>query len=220
MVKRIVCLAASRKHSGLCIAGRELSRKKIGAWVRPVSDREKQEISIMESRCNDGTQTAPLQIIEVPVLKAVPEAYQQENWLIDRDSRWKKIGQLTTNDLTDFEDDPSLLWFNGHSSGNGRNDRVPLQEADALEDSLKLLRVEPLCVWVFDTGYNRRQVRALFTYKGVDYNLGITDPAIEGAYKRRSDGTYNLAECFITVSLGEPYKGYAYKLVAAVLKRK
>jgi hypothetical protein len=39
LVKRIVCLANSRKMSGRCLAGRELINGLPGGWVRPVSAR-------------------------------------------------------------------------------------------------------------------------------------------------------------------------------------
>ncbi|MGH7707024.1 MAG: dual OB domain-containing protein, partial [Vulcanimicrobiaceae bacterium] len=38
MLKRIVCLANSRKLQGRCVAGRELQKNGPGAWIRPVSD--------------------------------------------------------------------------------------------------------------------------------------------------------------------------------------
>jgi hypothetical protein len=37
--KRIVCLANSVKHGGLCIAGREVMEHGFGGWIRPVSAR-------------------------------------------------------------------------------------------------------------------------------------------------------------------------------------
>ncbi len=46
--KRIVCLANSRKLQGRCIAGRELVSGKPAAWIRPVSDREHEEVSEYE----------------------------------------------------------------------------------------------------------------------------------------------------------------------------
>jgi len=44
-VKRLVCLANSRKLSGRCVAGRELSGGRPIGWVRPVSARENEEVS-------------------------------------------------------------------------------------------------------------------------------------------------------------------------------
>ena len=65
-LKRIVCLANSRKLTGRCIAGREWSEEQgIGSWVRLVSARENQEVSLWipsprygstdKARTTDGT---------------------------------------------------------------------------------------------------------------------------------------------------------------------
>ena len=44
-VKRIVCLANSRKLGGRCIAGKELLADGVsGSWIRPVSHREFEEV--------------------------------------------------------------------------------------------------------------------------------------------------------------------------------
>ncbi|HXF07312.1 MAG TPA: hypothetical protein VNK45_02110 [Candidatus Acidoferrales bacterium] len=53
----------------------------------------------------------------------------------------------------------------------------------------------------------------------VPYHLWVTDPIYERAYLARSDGDYGIGESFVTVSLGEPHKGYCYKLIAAIIER-
>ena len=37
-------------------------------------------------------------------------------------------------------------------------------------------------------------------------------------YLRQPNGTYQIGESFLTISLGEPYRGYAYKLIAAIIE--
>jgi len=58
-------------------------------------------------------------------------------------------------------------------------------------------------------------VQARFKFGGVDYWLWVTDPIYERRYLAQDDGEYALGPCYLTVSVGEPYGGYAYKLVAA-----
>jgi hypothetical protein len=54
MIKRLVCLANSRKSGGRCIAGRELLTGNLGEWIRPVSDRKNEE----SQRMNGNTKMA------------------------------------------------------------------------------------------------------------------------------------------------------------------
>jgi hypothetical protein len=61
----------------------------------------------------------------------------------------------------------------------------------------------------------KKAVRADFSLNGHKYLLKLTDPALKQKYMAGDLGTFNLGKAFLCVSLGEPYKGYAYKLVAA-----
>lgn len=33
------------------------------------------------------------------------------------------------------------------------------------------------------------------------------------------DGEYQIRNCFVTISLGEPFKGFAYKLIATIMEQ-
>lgn len=140
-VKRIVCLANSRKLNGRCIAGKELLRGSVG-WIRPVSDREHEEVSEYERQYQDGSDPHVLDIMDVPLLNPRPKGYQQENWLLDPDQYWVKAGRAIWNNLQSFANPVAALWTNGHSTYNGANDKIPLSLAAALDSSLRLIRVE------------------------------------------------------------------------------
>ena len=59
--KRIVCLANSSKLNGRCIAGKEIIEDgRVGDWIRPVSVREKQEVSEWERQYKDNLQRMPV----------------------------------------------------------------------------------------------------------------------------------------------------------------
>jgi hypothetical protein len=68
LTKRILCLGNSRKTMGTCIAGKELTESGPGPWIRPISHRPKQEISLYERQFEDGTEPKLLDIIHVPLL--------------------------------------------------------------------------------------------------------------------------------------------------------
>ena len=222
-VKRIVCLANSRKKSGRCIAGKDITGDgRPGVWVRPVSDREAGEVSEYERQYEDGSDPRVLDVIDVPVLKAQPSDFQRENWLLDPEHYWTRIRRVTRNELTQFVDPVTPLWIDGYSSFNGRNDRVPLYEAKRLDSSLRLIRVDRLDVAVFqpgrDFGDYKRRVQGCFTHNNAEYRLWITDPVYERDYLRRADGDYEINESYLTVSLGDSYDGYCYKLIAAIIR--
>lgn len=222
-IKRIVCLANSRKLKGCCIAGKEvLPDGSPGLWVRPVSAREHEEVSLPESRCTNGSIPQVLDVIEVPLLGAKPRDYQQENWLLDPKRKWKKGTALPFNHLHEWADHNGDLWVNGTSTFQGLNDQVPEQEAEAFRHSLCLIPVQDLALRVFapnaSYGNSQKRVNGHFSYNGTKYRLRMTDSNYEYAYLQKPIGLYHIGNCFLTVSLGEPYRGNAYKLIAAIIK--
>lgn len=93
--KNIVCLANSRKPpSGRCIAGKEIIKDGYGAWVRPISNCSSEEISIEEMTFKNGAVPRIMDIIEIPIIKHLPSKIQPENYLIDYDYHWKKVGAI------------------------------------------------------------------------------------------------------------------------------
>ncbi|MCY3914347.1 MAG: hypothetical protein OXG43_14035 [Chloroflexi bacterium] len=147
--KRIVCLANSRKMGGRCVAGKELlADGRMGGWIRPVSDREHEEVSAYEQQLEGGSEPHALDVIDVPILRARPKGYQQENWLLDPTRRWSKVDRLEWSDPSEWADAVETLWTNGYSSSSGLNDRVPEDLATSLDRSLYLIGVDGLQVHI------------------------------------------------------------------------
>ena len=179
--KTILCLAASRKHGGYCIAGKDI---KTGEWIRPVSSRPDEEISNNECTMRNGTQATLLDIIEIPLLREIPSSYQSENHLIDPSGKWMKKGEGTWKKAKESIDDHSgPLWLNQDASFGYLNNRVNASAVAKLDNSLML-----------------------------------TDPIIEHRFLAGADRIENLTGAVLCVSLGEIYRGHAYKLVAAVIE--
>ena len=220
-VKRIVCLANSRKINGRCVAGREWRAGRAGPWVRPVSDRAGQEVSEYERQYEDGSDPRVLDIVDVPVLEPRPHEYQTENWLLDAERYWEKAGRLSPLDLAALRDPAGPLWVDGHSTYNGRNDKIPLEVAGSVTGSLRLLHVDVLQLVVSRPGEafgnNKRRVQGRFKHAGREYRLWVTDPGFERNYLAKLDGAYTLGACHLTISLGEPYGDACYKLIAAIV---
>ena len=100
MIKRLVCLANSRKPpQGRCVAGRELPGETIGGWVRPVSARESEEVSALERQYQDGSEPRLLDVIDIPLLRAKPTGHQQENWLLEPGWYWVMRGTFPYDNL-------------------------------------------------------------------------------------------------------------------------
>lgn len=221
--KRIVCLANSRKEGDRCIAGKELlADGSPGGWVRPVSAREDEAVNERERQYADDAEPRMLDVVDVPVLRAQSKGYQQENWLLDPGRRWKKVRRLTPDVLPRLVDPVGPLWIDGCHTQHGRNDRVPVACTVSLASSLRLLRVGKLELDVFAPriaqGDFKRRIKGRFRYNEEEYRLWVTDPAYEQTYLNRPNASYALGDCYLTVSLGEPYQGYAYKLIAAIVE--
>ena len=221
-VKRIVCLANSRKHSGRCVAGKEILEPGYGAWIRPVSARASAEVSEEERRYENGRDPRVLDIIDVPMIGAARLLHQTENHIIDAAHYWAKLGELPWGELRHLVDEAASLWPNGDSTYRGLNDRVKLELASRLTNSLMLIAPETLTVHVgiegAEFGNPRRRLRTHFKHRGTNYIWVVTDPVAERAFLGRPDGDYPLANVYLCLSLGEPHTdGWCYKLVAAII---
>lgn len=230
-VKRIVCLANSRKRGGRCVAGKELlADGAVGEWVRPVSSRPDEEVSERERRYTNGKEPDLLDVIDVPVQSPCPRGHQQENWRIDPQRRWTKARGLDRSAVDQLLDPASPLWINGHSARDGLNDRFPLDFAPSISGSLRLIEVPGLQLVVsqprLNYGDDAKRVRGEFLYEGDEYRLSVTDPAYEQSYRQRPNGSYSVSEAYLTISLGEPFQNPnngewdLYKLIAGVIPKR
>jgi len=217
--RRIICLANSRKYSGWCIAGKEFIEGRVGRWIRPVSGEATGELSLVDITLPNGSLPGLLDVIEVPLREICPHTYQTENHLV-ADERWARHGTLPIANVQDLCDEVDQLWINGYHSRTGRNDRMPLDLAcETLSSSLFLIRPEELCIRVEEDVKGLPRVRARFTYQGERYGLAVTDPVIEERYIQMKRGEYPVEgyRPFLTVSISEPFEGFCYKLIAAVI---
>jgi hypothetical protein len=219
--KTIICLANSRKITGRCVAGREIGGGKIGAWIRPVSGRPAGELSEEDRRFQNGQDPSLLDVISVPMVEPRPHGFQTENHLIDDDHNWTKEREASWDDLKAALDRVAgPLWDNSSSSYNGLHDRVEEAAANQLGYSLRLIEVADMKIAVAvegaEFGNGKRKVRGRFTFNTAEYWLAVTDPVIERKYLVGKDGEFKVGNATLCISLGEPYGGYAYKLIAGV----
>lgn len=218
-VKTIVCFANSRKTAGRCIAGKEWQNGIPGKWIRPVSSRSTHEISEEERRDENGYNPQILDILRVPCDAHQPLPHQRENHVIDPGYYWVKHGHLSWSDIHGWLDYPENLWGLGQSSYAGLNNRIVVGQEDGT--SLYLVSADRLRLLVGrkapEYPDSKRAVRGEFVYRGATYRMDVTDPVVERNFLARDDGQYDISSPVLCVSLGDPYQGYFYKLIAAVL---
>jgi hypothetical protein len=200
--KRMVCLANSYKPpSSRCIAGIELSQDgTVGEWVRPVSARPGAGLISTDYRFQDNTAPVLLDIIDIWFIRPEPHGHQTENHLID----------------------PATLWPNVAHTNPGLFDCMSAEIASGLDTSLLLIHVDDFEVEVGRSYFNGRQVfRGKFTYKNVQHNLSVTDPAGRDVFGPKGDGNYPIGDAYLCISLTEPYDkdGRCHKLVAGILTK-
>lgn len=217
----IICLANSRKMQGRCIAGIRTDGK---GWIRPVGNNEYGGALFPENyTLNNGSEPPKLSVIEIGVCEAKPKEYQPENWLIDS-SQWL----FKTKHLTSFH---LLLmkkaFFTSNDLFGTTSARIPLSQFEQLPAKSSLEIIQPqVKEWRITNSYRgNRQIRVIFQLQNVEYNLVVTDPdwteKLEkfelGSYDSQAIGIPHAAKFLFTISLGEPFQGDCYKLVAAVI---
>ena len=217
-IKKIVCLANSIKLQGRCVAGREIVDAEYGKWVRPVSERDKREISDDERTYANGDKADVLDIIEITTKKAVPKDHHVEDHLIDANFKWKKIGKVDWTTLEALvEPLNDGLWLYGEDTHHGTNDKIKSGDVSKLTSSITLIKPSNLEVEVGkESQYkkpSKKVVRAKFSAGGANYSFVVTDPY----YRQLDHGTYPLEEVIICVSVAEKLpNGDVSKLVAAI----
>ena len=232
--KHVLILANSIKHwPGVCVAGREIRSSgksyEIGPWVRPVSANGEGELSSSETKLEGNKQPMVMDFIEMPLVRHIGDPLQPENWLIEACGRWRSVNSLYQQPRLDLlREEPESIWL----QNNERADRVSqdyLQKRPP-NQSLYMIHV-PSIQARFELnewdGRCKPRRRALFTYRGVNYKLNITDPAFSERYrdkfplKGQPSQTFWVTPpngCYVCVSLAPEFKGYHYKVVATIIE--
>ena len=222
--KQFIVLANSvKKGCGKfrCVAGLEVSDEVDGDlilddWIRPVSSNVRDEGALTARHFTyaDGTQAAPLDIVECQFNRAVGNEAQPENWLLDEEIVWKKTGKILLSSLPALLEEPANLWCQpGVKTDRIAPEYLPRQ---ALQQSLVLIRIPHGQLFPKENG----RFRLVFVYQGAHYNLSVTDPRITPALvEQHGSMVKNVIAC---ISLPLAFSGafqptpYHYKLVATL----
>jgi hypothetical protein len=230
VTKRLLVLANSTKYRGRCVAGREITDQggsyRIGGWVRPVSSHGGGELSDVDRRLmNRGSDVRVLDFVDMPLLGPANDGCQPENWQICGPRTWTDVGpEYSRPPLEWLKQSPPDLWL----ESGGRTDRISHAQLTAKPPpaSLYIIRPEGLRIRLYTQAYKPRR-QALFRYRGVTYDLPITDPVIDekcfGRIPKQGSPPLDFPlpcgdDCLICVSLTGDFQGHHYKIVATILE--
>lgn len=232
--KTIVVLANSVKKSGRCLAGKELvrvgDRWSVRGWIRPVGSATGAEISLPLMIRSLGREPELLEMIELCFEGSVPLPDQPENWLVDRNQKWKSLGHFPWADVDSLIDSPEGLWDNSSSR------RVAKGFPQGMNQPASLYLIKPdeftaIEVWAESNPFEpppavKRHRQVHLRYAGVIHELDITDPELARKHypKFPAPDASRLAvnlprpnETLVCTSLTPEFKGHHYKLAAAFI---
>ncbi len=229
MKRFMVILAASRRDGGLCYAGKELLNVQtrggrllqadVGGWLRPVpTSGGAVKATDMALRWWRGP-ARPLDVVEISLQAPRPLPYHPENWILGR-GKPHRVATWPAHDLEALCDRPEALWAGGHSTSHGHWDCLPEGPDACSGASLFLIRLDDPHFLVQPEYRDKLKCRASFDYNGAHYALTVTDPACETKLLGRGPGRYRFGTngaLYGCISLGAPYQGRHYKLVACIL---
>jgi len=215
----ILCLANSKKHGQRCLAGVRLDT---GGWIRPVSTEEGGALFEDQYTTKCGKTAQPLDSVRIHFEEYSPKYHQPENWLISKEESW----ELLDSELNK----PQLLALNtalqrkGKIFSTERNSRPKIELKGALSThSLTLIRPRNTQFYIETVDSGNNQPRTEFDFEGYHYDFPITDPRwrqrVEGDNPEdlpSVDDLNNNEDVLFTISLGEAFEGYCYKIVAAI----
>ena len=167
-----------------------------------------------------GNEPMTLDVIRLGIDRARQTAHQPENWLVDS-SPWTLIERPASRDATKvlrqaIVHGPELL--------RGFSDRVSLESIQQVPMEASLALLAPTSISLYRTTNYRGNQRArgqfsLGSGDNTTYDLAITDPVWEGSIIQNGSQELRQIDCrfLITVSLGEPFGLFCYKLIAAII---
>lgn len=217
----IICLANSKKLGGRCIAGIRTDGK---GWIRPVGRNDAQCALFPEDyTLTDGSEPKKLSVIEIGISTYKPKLYQPENWEIEL-TPWRLVSHtLNKSHLQLIKN----AFFQGDNLFGTKCDRISSTKLEQYPAKSSLEIIQPQGIkWVIKNSYSgNRQIRVIFYLHSVEYDLVVTDPhwlqkLVEfdlGNYTSEEIGLPQAVKFLFTISLGVPYNGDCYKLVAAVM---
>ena len=203
MIKKFVCLADSYKTGGHCIAGIDMDSKQ---WIRPVNGDAEQGLNNSQIWYNTHFLPQLLDVVEIDIIKKIPNRHQKENVLFNPSLCWKKTGAMSRDCLKSLCS--SSLWSKTQSSARRTNNRISSCDMAGVSDSLRMLRLNSSIIEVSEI-YNdfeeKLKKETTITFNSNDIEYRIPFKPCSNPYP--GHGTYPIDKShFVTISLSLPFE--------------
>lgn len=219
MKKTIICLANSYKYGGRCVGGVEIELDKekaaykvkrdsrgIPIWIRPISSLEHGEIP---SSLVDDVRI--LDVLEIDVLSPCPNSSHSENYKYSSIKKLSNVKKSASNlnGLCDTYHDK--IFYN-------RGKAVPNEVFENGNYSLMFIKPDKAVLYKDFTNDELGKLRMKITHNDNVYDLPVTDPVFLSKKEKFSGAEQTMGDCYLTVSLGEEWDEWHYKLIAGVIE--
>ena len=218
MLKKIILLTKSRKHGGYCTSGIDIEN---GNWIRIVSDGigcQTDEMPHGQLTYQNGEEANIFDVIEVECIQYKPNDYQPENYVNNKNVRWKKIRQASMDEIIKihpFEKKDYIYFDTEYSISASYISRLDSRQ----KYSLMLIQVINPVIIVRTWNPGDKSVTLNFRYNGENYKYFRMTDGFDLQYRDYGDGSYTiLGRVALIISLGEVYESKHYKLIAKVIK--
>lgn len=218
MEKYFICLANSYKRGGRCISGIEviiapcnvlqIVRNPDGTphWLRPIDS-----TTAYGEIPNNVAATIPLfSLVKLVNSCPCPQNAHVENVAFDRMECCQRELPLVIGLLDQLVDNVHQAIF------MNRGRAVSVEKGSAVGYSLMLIHPQDVKAY-YDETREKSKNRIKFTYKGIEYDLPVTDPAFLDKFRANNDRFFTIPNAYLTLSLGLEFEGWHHKLVAGVI---
>lgn len=224
MPLELVIISVSRRGDGVSLIGYGAVVPGQYGFVRLVAPTPNGILYPDQHRIGEIAEPRPYDLLRVEAPWADSRPTQPENRVVD-DSEWTLLERPASR--------PHLLRLERTAVSRGplfgTTARAVLVTRVSQTESILYIEpqdVEAICGW--DGSKERYRTRLRFTNGGDLYDLPLTDRHYSQVLLRRGEGVYSLNELGcrapsglrLVVTLGEPFHGWCYKMVAGVLPRR
>ena len=214
--KDVIILTKSDKNGGYCVAGIDVSSNKL---IRLVSEDKETDfaLTLKDITYKDNSIMQPLDKISVELKDNQNSINQPENYIIDSNKQFLKIGQTNKTTIEKYITDKPNIFYNSNNCVTDND-----LEGISQRYSLMLFKVNQINLW--KDAYKDNRINASFTYNQQEYKyIKITDSELTKRYYnyvcQQNGRPYIINNALLIMSLtGRSFldKGY-YKLIANII---